>query len=71
MLRSDFTYLTHCKGEIFNNTVYKLAIPIRNNSNYCIFYKGNFIGEVRTKKDAEAFIGNLIRHNKLTYTQEF
>ena len=66
MKRNVFSYKTNCKGEIYNG-----GYKIRNNSNYCIFYKGNFIGEVGSKKDAERYIDNLIRHNKLTYTQEF
>lgn len=65
MTRQDFTYQTRCKGQIFNNT------KITNNSNYCIFYKGDFVGEVKTKKDAEDCIANFIKYNKLTYTQTY
>lgn len=65
MKRADFTYKTNCKGEIFKGR------KITNKSNYCVFYKGEFIGEVGTKKDAEKFIANLIKYDKLTYTQEY
>lgn len=71
MTRDEFTYYTNCKGETFTNVVYKFQETIRNKSLYCVFYKGEYIGKVETKKDAEKFIANLIKYNKLTYTQEY
>lgn len=58
----DFTYKTRCKGMYFENR------KITNNSNYIVFYKGEFVGEVGTKKDACKFIENLVKYQKLTYT---
>ena len=71
MTRTDFTYKTGCKGETFKDITTGYDVKIRNKSIYCVFYKGGFIGEVQTKKDAEKFIANLIKYNKLTYTQEW
>ena len=71
MTRTDFTYRTDCKGETFTNIETGYTQKIRNKSIYCVFYKGGFIGVVQTKKDAERFIANLIKYNKLTYTQEY
>ena len=71
MKRSDFTYRTNCKGESFTNIVTGYTQKIRNKSSYCVFYKGGYIGDVRCKKDAESFIANLIKYNKLTYTQVY
>lgn len=71
MERTDFTYRTDCKGETFTNIATGYTEKIRNKSIYCVFYKGGFIGIVETKKAAERFIANLIKYNKLTYTQEY
>lgn len=71
MTRTDFTYRTDCKGETFTDIETGYTQKIRNKSIYCVFYKGGFIGTVQTKKDAERFIANLIKYNKLTYTQEY
>ena len=71
MTRADFTYRTDCKGETFTNIETGYTQKIRNKSIYCVFYKGGYIGLVQTKKDAERFIANLIKYNKLTYTQEY
>ena len=71
MTRNEFTYKTDCKGETFTNIATGYIQKIRNKSIYCVFYKGDFIGVVETKKDAERFIANLIKYNKLTYTQEY
>lgn len=64
--REDFTYATKQKGKIFNGTN-----KIRNNSNYVVFYKGQYNGELATKKDAERYIDNLVKYQKLTYTAEY
>lgn len=71
MTRSEFTYKTNCKGESFKNISTGYEEKIRNKSLYCVFYKGGYIGAVSTKKDAERFIANLIKYNRLTYTQEY
>lgn len=71
MTRSDFTYRTDCKGETFANIATGFTDKIRNKSIYCVFFKGDYIGKVQTKKDAERLIANLIKYNKLTYTQEY
>ena len=71
MLRTDFTYKTNCKGQVFTNVATGYKQKINNKSVYCVFYKGDYIGVVETKKAAERFIENLIRHDKLTYTQEY
>ena len=60
--KSDFTFITKQKGKSFG------IRKITNNSNYIIFHKGNFIGEVRSQKDAISFIDNLVKHQKLEYT---
>ena len=70
MKRSDFTYRTDCKGETFTD-LKGYTRKIRNKSIYCVFYKGDFIGIVDTKTAAEKFISNLIKYNKLEYTQEY
>lgn len=61
----DFSFKTKCKDMIFNG-----SYRIKNNSNYIVFYKDSFIGETRTKKDAINFIDNMVRHQKLEYTQD-
>lgn len=65
MTHSDFTFETKCKGKAFGD--YKIT----NNSNWIVYYKGKFVGELKTKKNAIDFIDNLVRHNKLEYTQEY
>ena len=62
---NDFTVETKCKGKVYGT--YKIT----NNSNHLVFYKGEFVGEVKTKKDARAFINNLVKYQKLEYTQEY
>ena len=64
MKHSDFTFKTKCKGKMIG------AYKITNNSNYLVFYKGKFVGELRTKKDAIDFIDNLVKYQKLEYTAE-
>lgn len=71
MTRDDFTYKTDCKGETFTNIVTGYTQKIRNKSIYCVFYKDGYIGDVQTKKDVERFITNLIKYDRLTYTQEY
>ena len=61
---NEFTFETKLKGQVYGNR------KITNNSNYIVFYKGQFVGEVKTRKDAQRYIENLIRHQKLEYTQE-
>ena len=63
--REDFTYATRQKGKMFGK------VKITNNSNYVVFYNACYIGEVRTKTDAEKYIANLIKYQKLKYTQEY
>ena len=63
--KEDFTVKTKCKGNVYG------AIKITNNSNHLIFFKGEYIGEVRTNKDAIAFINNLVKYQKLKFTQEY
>ncbi len=60
--REEFTLATKQKGKIYKGR------KITNNGNYIILYAGEFVGEVRSKKDAMNFIQNLINHQKLTYT---
>lgn len=62
---NDFTVETKCKGKVFGNR------KITNNSNHVVFYKGEFVGEVMTKEAARAFINNLVKYQKLEYTQEY
>lgn len=65
MTAKDFTFATRQKGRIFGSR------KITNNSNYVVFFKGEFVGEVGTKRDAERFIKNLVKYQKLEYTQEY
>ena len=62
MTFTDFTILTGQKGNTFNGR------KITNNSTQVIFYKGEYVGEVRTKKNATAYIANLVEHQRLEYT---
>lgn len=61
--KEDFSLQTKCKGCVYNGS-YKIT----NNSNYIIFYKGSFWGEVRTKRDAIECIDNLVKYQKLEFT---
>lgn len=65
IIRNNFTYVTRQKGKTFG------AVKITNNSNYIVLYNDHYVGEVRTKTDAEKFIANLIKYQKLEYTQEY
>ena len=62
--KEDFSFATHRKGDIYNGR------KVRNNSNYIVFHKGNFVGELKNKSNAIAFIDNLVKYQKLEYTQE-
>lgn len=61
--REDFRYETKCKGKLIGD--YKIT----NNSDYLVWYKDQFVGQLKTKKDAIDFIDNLVEHQKLEYTR--
>ena len=63
----DFTVKTKCKGYVKGRYG---DVKITNNSNHVIFFKGKYIGEERTNKDAIALINNLVKYQKLEFTQE-
>ena len=63
--REDFSYIKGRKGKTFG------SVCITNNSNYVVLFKGGYVGEVGGKKQAELFIDNLIRYQRLEYTQEY
>lgn len=62
--KDNFKILTHQKGAIYAGR------KITNNSNHIVFYNDTFVGEVKTQKDARRFIDNLVKYQRLVYTQE-
>lgn len=63
--REHFKVVTKQKGQIYKGR------KITNNSNHIVLYKGDFVGEVRSKSDSERLISNLIKYQRMEYTQEF
>ena len=62
--KDNFKILTQQKGAIYAGR------RITNNSNCIVLYNETFVGEVKTKKDARRFIDNLVKYQRLVYTQE-
>ena len=68
--REDFTFNKGYKGQTFRILTNGIDRQITSNSYYCLFYKGEFLASLKSKKATESYIDNLVRHNRLRYTIE-